>query len=89
MLEGRYLKTNYLNCFIYYEQLIFVEGPSWSWSYGSWVYNYICIQCLSPLTLWVRILLKRGVLDTTLCDKVCLTNGRSVVFSCYSGFLHQ
>ena len=25
---------------------------------------------LSPLTLWVRILLKLGVLDTTLCDKV-------------------
>jgi hypothetical protein len=27
-----------------------------------------------------------SVLDTTLCDKVC---GRSVVFSGYSGFLHQ
>jgi hypothetical protein len=23
------------------------------------------------LTLWVRILLRRGILDTTLCDKVC------------------
>ena len=29
------------------------------------------ITCLSPLTLWVRIPLRRGVLDTTLCDKVC------------------
>ena len=29
------------------------------------------ISALSPLTLWVRIPLKRGVLDTTLCDKVC------------------
>ena len=50
----------------------------WSWSYGSWIYNYLCNQCLSPLTLWVRILLRRGVLDTTLCDKVCqwLTSGR-------------
>ena len=28
-------------------------------------------QCLSPLTLWVRIRLRWGVLDTTLCDKVC------------------
>jgi hypothetical protein len=27
--------------------------------------------CLSPLTLFVRIPLERGVLDTTLCDKVC------------------
>jgi hypothetical protein len=26
---------------------------------------------LSPLTLWVRIQLRRGVLDTTLCDKLC------------------
>ena len=46
-------------------------GPSWSWSYGSWIYNYLCNQCLSPLTLWVRILLRRGVIDTTLRDKVC------------------
>ena len=30
-------------------------GPSWSWSYGSWLYIYICHQCLSPLALWVRI----------------------------------
>jgi len=25
------------------------EGPSWSWSYGSWIHNYLCNQCLSPL----------------------------------------
>jgi hypothetical protein len=30
-------------------------GPSWSWSYGSWIYNYLCNQCLSTLMLWVRI----------------------------------
>jgi hypothetical protein len=22
---------------------------------GSWIYHYLFIQCLSPLTLWVRI----------------------------------
>jgi hypothetical protein len=27
--------------------------------------------CLSPLKLWVRIPFRQGVLDTTLCDKVC------------------
>jgi hypothetical protein len=27
------------------------ECPSWSWSYGSWIYNYMCNQCLSPLML--------------------------------------
>ena len=47
------------------------QGTSWSWSYGSWIYNNICNQCLSPLTLWVRISLRRGVLNTTLCNKVC------------------
>ena len=24
------------------------EGPSCLWEYGSWIYNYICKQCLSP-----------------------------------------
>ena len=27
---------------------------SLSRSYGSWIYNYLCNQCLSPLKLWVR-----------------------------------
>jgi len=43
----------------------------WSWSYGSWIYNYLCNQCLSPLTLRVRIPFRQGLLDKTLCDKVC------------------
>ena len=41
------------------------------WLYGSLISNYLCNQCLSPLILWVRTLLRRGVLDTALCDKVC------------------
>ena len=45
--------------------------PLLSWLYGSWIYNYLCNQWLSPLTLWVRIPLGQSVLDTTLCDKVC------------------
>ena len=48
-----------------------IEGPSWSILYGSWICNYLCNQCPSPLTFWVRIPLRRGVLDTTLCDKNC------------------
>ena len=44
------------------------------------VYHYLCNQCLSPLTSWVRIPFRRSVLDTTLCDKVCqwLAAGRWV-----------
>jgi len=30
------------------------KGPSWSWSHGSWIYNSLSNQCLSPLKLWVR-----------------------------------
>jgi hypothetical protein len=55
-----------------------VWGPSWSWSYGNWILNHLCNQFLSPLTLWVRILHRQGVLNTTLCYKVCqwLVTGR-------------
>ena len=42
------------------------------------LFTVFCNQCLLPLTLWVRIPLRRGVLDTTLCDKAChwLATGR-------------
>ena len=57
---------------IYVISIIYtLKGLSWLWSYGSWIYNYICNQCLSPLTLWVQILFRRSILDPTLCDKVC------------------
>ena len=49
--------------------IYFYRGPSWSWSYGSWIYNYLC---LSVLTLWVWILFRP---DTTLCDKLLLVTG--------------
>ena len=52
------------------------RGPSWPWSYGSWIYNYLCNQCLSPCMLWFRISMRAKC--TTLCDKVCqwLATGR-------------
>jgi hypothetical protein len=31
-----------------------IMGAVVLWSYGSWIYNYLCNQCLSPLKLWVR-----------------------------------
>jgi hypothetical protein len=59
------------------------QRPPWSWSYGSWIYDYLCNQCLSPLTLWVRISNMLDVLDTIpLCDEVCqwLVAGRWLPF---------
>jgi hypothetical protein len=52
--------------------------PSWPWSYGSWIYNYLWNQGLSPLMLWVRISIRARC--TTLCDKVCqwLATGRQI-----------
>jgi len=29
--------------------------PSWLWSYGGCIYNYLCNHCSSPLKLWLRI----------------------------------
>ena len=56
------------------------KGPSWTWSYGSSIYNYLWYQCLSPLMLWVRISIKARY--TTLCDKVsqwrCFSSGPPV-----------
>ena len=42
------------------------SGPPWSRLYGSWIYNYLCNQYLSPLTLWVWTPLRWGVLDTNM-----------------------
>jgi hypothetical protein len=65
--------------FIYYS-VLYYKGPSWSWSNLVGLTNtyYICNQCLSPLTVWVRAPFMWGVFDTTLCDKVCQWRDRSV-----------
>ena len=46
-----------------------LQGLSWPWSHGIWIYNYLCNQCLSPLMLWVTIWIRARCI--TLCDKVC------------------
>ena len=38
--------------------------------YSSWIYNYLCNKCISPLLLWYQIRLRRGVLDTTFCQRL-------------------
>jgi hypothetical protein len=55
------INTHFIKCTCVVIYISFaVCGPPWSWSYGNWIYN-----CLSPLTLWVWIALRRDVLDTT------------------------
>jgi len=52
-----FLYQNYLNLYTPYISK-YISGPLWS--YGSWIYNNLCNQCLSPLMLWVRIPLMTG-----------------------------
>jgi hypothetical protein len=64
--------------------------PSWSLLYGSWIYNCLCNEYLSTLTLWVRIpLMTRCTRYNIMWWSVSVTYGRSLVFSGYSGFLQQ
>jgi len=47
-----------LHKFVYvllYQYLEFLNP--WRGRRGRWIYNYLCNQCLSPLMLWIRILL--------------------------------
>ena len=65
-----------IKCFLW------IEGPSWPWSYGSWIYSHLCNRCLSPLKLWVRILLMaRCTWYKFTWWSLSVTCGRSVVFS--------
>jgi len=41
-------------------------GSSLSWSYDSWIYNYLCNQCIVPLKLWVRIQLMANCTEILL-----------------------
>jgi hypothetical protein len=59
------------------------------WSYGSWIYNYLCNQCLSTLTLWVRIpfmarCTRYNIMWSSVSDLPQISG-----FLRYSGFLHQ
>jgi len=53
LLEGTYMIFfKHEALWIYFSSLnTYFRGPSWSWSYGSWIYNYPCNQCLSLLKL--------------------------------------
>jgi hypothetical protein len=41
------------------------------WSYGSWIYNHLCNQCLSPVMVWVRGCRPHTRLITTVQGFIC------------------
>jgi hypothetical protein len=54
------------------------------------LYNYLCNHCLSPLKLWVRTpFMPRCTRYNIIWYTLSVTCDRLVVFSRYSGFLHQ
>jgi hypothetical protein len=55
--------NNILDYWISYNIRFKFKGPSWSWSYGSWFYNYQCSQCLFSTKVVSLNLAHRGVLD--------------------------
>ena len=60
------------------------------WSYGSWTYNYLCNQCLSPLKLLVRNpLMVRCTRYNTKWKSLSVTCNRSVIFSEHTSFFHH
>jgi hypothetical protein len=67
-------KTRNKNVFRFCLQFEFLLINDRDWRghdfYGSWIYNYLCNQCLSPLKLWIQTHSWWGILYTTLCDKV-------------------
>ena len=49
---------------------------------GSWIYSYMCKQCLSPLRLWIRTLfMARCTRYNIMCSSLSMTCDRSVVSS--------
>ena len=68
-----------------------IRGLSSSRSYGSWIYNYLCNQCLSALTKVVSS--NRAYTRCTRYNitwwSLSVTCGMSVIFSGYSVFFHE
>jgi len=86
--DKNYMKDYYCNTIQF--KTSNVEGPSWSLSYGSWIYKYLCNQCLSPLKLWVRTpFMARCTRFNIMWNSLSVTCDRSMVFFGYSGFFHQ
>ena len=78
------LLARYIFIHVLFSHMIYVDsrGPSWSWSYCSWICNYLCNQYLLPLMFWVRIPLRRSVLLQHYVITFVSNSG-------YSGFPHQ
>jgi len=54
--------------FLWYKVPFSILGPSWSRYHGSWIYNYLSNQCLSPLKLQNQIPLMARCTRSNVCQ---------------------
>ena len=78
-------------CVVTFSISIYISlGSSWSWPYHSWIYSYLCNQCISLLELWVQIpVMVWCTRNNCMWKSLSMICGRSVFFSGCSGFLQQ
>jgi hypothetical protein len=65
----------YKSIFLFaFKKLVFQLVAGWIFFGLNWLdyHGPVVVRIQSPPTLWVRTPLRIGVLDTTLCDEVCL-----------------
>jgi hypothetical protein len=79
VLIDLYLRYYHNNAGAFWKQEV-----SGSWSYGSWISNYLCNRWLSRISIMARCTWYNFTWISLL-----VTCDRSVIFSGYSGFLHQ
>ena len=89
--RGKFICLFALLCFcLFFLFFYFVSGPLWSGSYGSWIYNYLYNQCLSPIKLCVRTLfMARCTRYNNRWLSLSVTCRRSVVFSTHKTDRHD
>ena len=73
-----YFDIIHLSCILIEQRAMLIKEGPWLWSCDSWIYKYLCNQCHSPLKCEFESCSWRGVLDTTLNDKISqwLATGR-------------
>ena len=67
--------------------IVHLRELSWSWSYGSWIYDHLCNQCLPPSKVVSSNPAHDYVYNKYVINLVSYL--WHMVYSGYSGFLHQ
>jgi hypothetical protein len=74
------LNCNYYKCTCIWYWITRHEGSLWSWSYGSWIYYYLCNQCLSPLSCEFQGRIQDFKLGGFHLKKIAPSRGRHEIF---------